>query len=62
MASKGASPLGTYEIDLVQQGLRRGGSVVTIEPRCSLCLAYLVQNRDRRAAPGRTASANTRSW
>ena len=40
---------GAYEVDLVQQGLRRGGSVVPIEPQVFAALAYLVQNRDRRA-------------
>jgi TolB-like protein/Tfp pilus assembly protein PilF len=37
----------TYEVDLVQQELRRAGTVVPIEPQVFDVLAYLVQNRGR---------------
>src|SRR5262245_48595316 len=36
-----------YEVDLAQQELRRGGTVVPIEPQVFDVLAYLVQNRGR---------------
>src|SRR5436305_8528700 len=38
---------GAYEIDLVQQELRRDGAVVAIEPQVFDVLVYLVQHRDR---------------
>ena len=36
-----------YEIDLAQQELRRGGTVVPVEPQVFDVLAYLVQNQGR---------------
>jgi DNA-binding winged helix-turn-helix (wHTH) protein len=36
-----------YEIDLAQQELRRGGTVVPVEPQVFDVLAYLVQNHGR---------------
>jgi TolB-like protein len=38
---------GAYEVDLVQQELRRAGTVVPIEPQVFDVLAYLLQHRDR---------------
>jgi len=38
---------GAYEIDLVQQEVRRDGIVVPVEPQVFDVLAYLVQHRDR---------------
>jgi TolB-like protein len=38
---------GNYEVDLVQQELRRDGMLVPIEPQVFDVLAYLLQNRDR---------------
>ena len=36
-----------YEVDLAQQELRRGGTVVPVEPQVFDVLAYLVQNHGR---------------
>jgi len=38
---------GTYEVDLVQQELRRAGATVPVEPQVFDVLAYLVRHRDR---------------